>query len=200
MFFDIAVRIFSWIIPDHENFTTRNIIARKFYNTKISQCDLLGTGSCQLVPWVSHIWTLGQSGQFSAQGWRKLGVPYRRKTSLSPIALCFAELEPCSLVTSSLCPCAELYEDIGCRVRRPRLWLDCLQVVGRLGNNPTVVTQIVVNGWFMQRRSLVPYRCGSFCTKVVTIQQVLYHGCYNQVAHFKVDKPLIYLSTNLSTS
>ncbi len=37
MFFDIAVKIFSWIIPDHENFTTRNIIARKFYNTKISQ-------------------------------------------------------------------------------------------------------------------------------------------------------------------
>ncbi len=31
----------------------------------------------------------------------------------------------------------------------------------------------------------------------------LYHGCYystNQVAHFKVDKSHIYLSTNLSTS
>ncbi len=37
MFLDIAVKIFSWLTPDHENFTTRNIITRKFYNTKISQ-------------------------------------------------------------------------------------------------------------------------------------------------------------------
>ncbi len=37
MFIDIAVKICSWITPDHENFTTRNIITRKFYNTKISQ-------------------------------------------------------------------------------------------------------------------------------------------------------------------
>ncbi len=40
-FLDIAVKIFSWITPDHENFTTRNIIARKFYNTKISQYTVL---------------------------------------------------------------------------------------------------------------------------------------------------------------
>ncbi len=33
-FLDIAVKIFSWITPVHENFTTQNIIARKFPNIR----------------------------------------------------------------------------------------------------------------------------------------------------------------------
>ncbi len=45
MFFDIAVKIFSWIIPEHENLTTRNIITRKFDNTKISQYTVVCTSS-----------------------------------------------------------------------------------------------------------------------------------------------------------